>query len=71
MSAAIKSRVPEVLKKHQSDLLKEWVAQQLSSTTLRSDLMKESTLREQSAKFLNLFQEATQSGNLTDLSAGA
>ena len=33
--------------------------------------MKESTLREQSAKFLNLFQEATQSGNLTDLSAGA
>jgi len=71
MSAAMKSRVPEVLKKHQSDLLKEWVAQQLSSTTLRSDLMKESTLREQSAKFLNLFQEATQSGNLTDLSAGA
>jgi rsbT co-antagonist protein RsbR len=71
MSAAIKSRVPEVLKKHQSDLLKEWIAQQLSSTTLRSDLMKESTLREQSAKFLNLFQEATQSGNLTDLSAGA
>jgi len=71
MSAAMKSRVPEVLKKHQSDLLKEWMAQQLSSTTLRSDLMKESTLREQSAKFLNLFQEATQSGNLTDLSAGA
>src|SRR6478735_5972068 len=71
MSAAMKSRVPEVLKKHQSDLLKEWIAQQLSSTTLRSDLMKESTLREQSAKFLNLFQEATQSGNLTDLSAGA
>jgi rsbT co-antagonist protein RsbR len=69
MSVA-KSRVPEVLKKHQSDLLKEWVAQQLSSTTLRSDLMKESALREQSAQFLNLFQEAAQSGNLTDLSTG-
>src|SRR5689334_6906765 len=71
MSAAAKTRIPDILKKHQSELLKEWLALQLSATTLRSDLMKESTLGDQSAQFIDLFQEACQSGNLTELSSGA
>jgi rsbT co-antagonist protein RsbR len=68
MSAALKSRIPEVLKHHEGDLLKEWIKQQLSAVTLRSDLMKESELREQSTEFLGLLLEASQRGNLTDLS---
>ncbi|MEP6886860.1 MAG: RsbRD N-terminal domain-containing protein [Nitrospirales bacterium] len=68
MSAPPKSRLPDILKSHESDLLKDWLKRQLSDTTLRSDLMKESELREQSTQFLRLFREATESGNLTDLS---
>lgn len=70
MSEVVKTRMSDMVQKHQADLLKEWVAMQLSATTLRSDLMKESTLREQSGQFLNLFQKASQSGNVTDLSSG-
>lgn len=70
MSAAAKSRLPDILKHHESELLKDWLKRQLSDTTVRNDLMKESELREQSAQFLRLLGEATQSGNLTDL-AGA
>ena len=68
MSAALKSRIPEVLTQHESDLLKDWLKRQLADATLRSDLMKESELREQSAQFLSHLREALQSGNTTDLS---
>ena len=68
MSAALKSKIPEVLKHHEGDLLREWIKQQLSAVTLRSDLMKESELREQSAQFLRLLREASQRGNAADFS---
>lgn len=68
MSAVLKSRIPDILKRHEGDLLKDWVQRQLSDTTLRSDLMKESEIREQSAQFLNHLREAAQSGHMTDLS---
>jgi rsbT co-antagonist protein RsbR len=61
------SRVSEVVKKYESDLLKEWMEQQLATITLRSDLMKESELREQSRHFLTLFTAALQNGNSDDI----
>ena len=67
MSAAPKSKIPEILKTCENDVLKEWMKQQLSATTLRSDLMKESELREQSRDFIRLLSEATQHGNPADL----
>jgi rsbT co-antagonist protein RsbR len=60
-------RVSEVVKKYESDLLKEWVAQQLAAVTLRGDLMKEAELREQSRHFLTLFTTALQNGNTQDI----
>jgi rsbT co-antagonist protein RsbR len=68
MSAASKSRIPDLLKRHEDDLLKEWIKLQLSAVTLRSDLMKESELREQSTQFLRLLLESSQRGNLANLS---
>src|SRR5688572_14369633 len=61
------SRVSEVVKKHEVDLLKDWMEQQLATITLRSDLMKESELREQSRHFLKLFMAALQNGNSDDI----
>ena len=54
----------KILTQSQKDLLADWVQAQLSASSLRSDLMKESELREQSREFLSLVQAATESGNL-------
>jgi rsbT co-antagonist protein RsbR len=67
-----KSRIPEMISKRESDLLADWVREQLEATTLRSDLMKESELREQSRKFLSLMvRAASQQPSLNDINATA
>jgi rsbT co-antagonist protein RsbR len=53
----------KIIAQSQKDLLAEWVQTQLSATTLRSDLMKESELRDQSREFLVLLQAAIESGS--------
>jgi rsbT co-antagonist protein RsbR len=55
----------KILTQNQQELLSEWVRAQLSATSLRSDLMKESELRDQSRELLSLVQSATESGSLT------
>jgi rsbT co-antagonist protein RsbR len=67
MTAASKSRIPEIIKSQEADLLKDWIKQQLSGKAVRSDLMKESELRDQCEQFLRLLREATGSGMVTDL----
>jgi len=64
-----KSRLPEVLKKFEKELLADWVKEQLNAITVRRDLIKEPELRQQSADFFALLREATQSGNLNDITA--
>ena len=67
-----KSRIPELIAKRESDLLADWMREQLASTTLRGDLMKESELREQSRQFLNLVvRAASQQPTLNDIKAPA
>src|SRR5919106_4248800 len=67
-----KSRIPEMISKRESDLLADWMREQLAATTLRSDLMKESELREQSRQFLNLLtRAASQQLNLDNIKAPA
>src|SRR5262245_49249968 len=64
-----KSSIPEVISKNESDLLADWMREQLAATTLRGDLMKESELREQSRQFLNLIVRAVSESqaNLKDI----
>jgi rsbT co-antagonist protein RsbR len=57
----------KIIAQSQQELLAEWVQAQLSATTLRSDLMKESELREQSRELLALLQAAIASGDLTQI----
>ena len=47
----------------------DWVKEQLNAIVLRRDLIKEPELRQQSADFLALLQEAAQYGNLNDITA--
>jgi rsbT co-antagonist protein RsbR len=67
-----KSRIPELIAKRESDLLADWIREQLDSVTIRGDLMKESELREQSRNFLSLLiRAASQQPNLNNIKAPA
>jgi rsbT co-antagonist protein RsbR len=63
------SRLPEILQKHEAELLAEWMKEQTSALTLRSDLINERDLREQSRQFLAALRTAVAKGNLADLAA--
>jgi rsbT co-antagonist protein RsbR len=54
------SKVAQLLRKHERDVLQQWLSYQISATTMRADLIKESDLREQSRRFLQLFTEVLQ-----------
>src|SRR5215813_4740089 len=67
-----KSRIPEIIARRESDLLADWMREQLAATTLRGDLMKESELREQSRQFLGMvIRAASQQPSLDDVNASA
>jgi rsbT co-antagonist protein RsbR len=67
-----KSQIPEIITRRESDLLANWLREQLSAMTLRGDLMKESELREQSRQFLNLLVgAASQQSRLDDINTPA
>lgn len=68
MESSIKSRIPEIVKKYQTELLVDWVKEQLAANTLRQDLLKESDLQEQSEKFITLFCNALQYRKLDNIS---
>jgi rsbT co-antagonist protein RsbR len=64
MATAAGKTIRSVISGQEKELLADWIQNQLSSLTLRGDLMKESELREQSREFLNLFQAAARAGAL-------
>jgi rsbT co-antagonist protein RsbR len=69
MSPNGKSRIPEILKKYEPELLAEWVKEQLGTGGQRSSRIQDAELREQCVTFLRLLQEATQGDNLVNVAA--
>jgi len=61
------SRLPEIIAKHEQDLLDQWIKEQTSSATQRPDLLSEADLREQSRTLLNGIRNAIQRGRLDDI----
>jgi rsbT co-antagonist protein RsbR len=61
----------QVLASHQKELLQDWTQKQLAADTVRSDLMKDSELREQSKEFLGLLRDATRDGDIGRLQGSA
>ena len=51
------SQLSRLLQKHEKMLLTDWLREQLAATSLRTDLMKESELREQSRQLLAILQQ--------------
>jgi len=61
-----KSKIPELLKNHKSELLATWLQAQ-QSAGIRRDLIKEKQLQDECKEFLDLLSLAVQQGNLTDI----
>ncbi|HEX5475104.1 MAG TPA: STAS domain-containing protein [Vicinamibacterales bacterium] len=57
-----KTRLPEIIRRHEQDILADWVSLQLASALTRRDLMNESELRRQSHDFLSAFVTAAEAG---------
>ena len=65
------SRIADIIKSNEKEILGDWIKDQLAAVTLRSDLLKESDLREQSRAFLKAMQNATQQGGTEDVDGAA
>jgi rsbT co-antagonist protein RsbR len=52
------TQMADEIRRKQNEILKEWIAYQMSAMTLRRDLIKETELRQSSQHFLELFSEA-------------
>ena len=64
-------RLVELLEKSHEAVLADWIAAQLASESMRRDLIKEDELRAQSAEFLQRFDRAVASGEMTNIKAVA
>jgi rsbT co-antagonist protein RsbR len=58
-----KSRMAEVVRTHERDILDDWIRAQLGSITRRSDLLTETALRDESRGFLAALTDALQQGS--------
>lgn len=62
-----KSKIPEILRKNEDELVNAWVKAQLALVSARPDLIREDELRAQSAQFVRSLREVAQNGNFQDL----
>lgn len=69
MAEPTKTRLPEILRQYEQELLAEWIQEQTNLVSRQRMLMKEGELREQCTQFLQLLREATQAGRLGDINA--
>jgi rsbT co-antagonist protein RsbR len=64
---ALRTRIPDLLVKHEVALLSDWISLQLGAKTFRADLISEGDLREESRKFLALVRAAAAAGGVADI----
>ena len=69
MSPQQKTRIPDILKTHEADLLNQWVGEQLPLLSSQRGRISEAELREQSREFLLLLQRAAESGDFDNISS--
>ena len=62
------SAMTEVLERFETEILTQWVSEQLAAVTMRKDLLNEAQLWEQSRRFLSVLRSAVQNGS-TDITS--
>ncbi|MCL1467852.1 STAS domain-containing protein [Argonema galeatum] len=66
MSLNGQSKIPQILKDREAEVLADWLGEQMAAG-IRKDLLKEMELREECREFLELFTDAIQQGNFTNI----
>jgi rsbT co-antagonist protein RsbR len=61
-------RIPELLAKHEAELLEKWIEEQKRAGINRRDLMTDVELREQSAEFIRALRRTAGTGDFADIS---
>ena len=64
MPTASTTRIPDIVRQHERELLQQWMQHQLAAVTARRDLVQEDDLREQSRKFLVHLRDGLKHGGL-------
>src|SRR4051794_5351167 len=59
------SRIPDILKKYETEILASWI-KEMPSTTRRGDLMRDDELKTQSRQLLDAVTTAAQQGKLAN-----
>jgi rsbT co-antagonist protein RsbR len=62
------SKIASILQKHEDDLVKEWIKEMRVGGSNKEARIAENEVLSQAKEFVGLLQEATQSGNMTDVS---
>ncbi len=62
-----RSRLAEVVRKYEAELVADWMKEQLAAVSLRGEPMNENQLREQSSTFVRLLHNAAQAAGISDL----
>lgn len=60
------SQVPEIVRKHESEILQSWI-KEMAVSTRRSDLVNDRELASQCTTLLSLLVEAMRTGNISDI----
>ena len=67
--ASAQTKLPEVVKRSESEILSEWSKEQSTFGGRRTDLISDAKLKEELKSFLALFQSALQNGSFDDIQA--
>jgi len=65
------TRIPEILRKHEAEVLRRWMRLQQEAVTRRRDLISDQELQAQSQEFLGLLAAAVQTAGFADVQRGA
>ncbi len=71
MSPAASNRLLDILQRRENEILERWVKDQLASANLRSNVLSDAQVREQSREFLVLLRQASAKGAAVGDIAGA
>jgi rsbT co-antagonist protein RsbR len=71
VTAERSTRIPEIIRKHEAEILSDWMRQQHESISRRRDLISDQELQAQAREFLNLLLAAVQAGGYTDVQRGS
>ena len=71
MSPVVTTRLPEIIRRREQEILERWIKEQMSAFSTRRELLSESQLKEQSREFLGLVANAAGKNGLASLDTPA